>query len=69
MGMNTARKRLVPISFAAQLLHVPRAWLAAECESGRLPHLRAGDKILVDLLKIENILWERAQKPASEVRP
>lgn len=64
MGMDTVlvHHRLFPLPFAAKYLRVPPDWLRAECDAGRLPHLKAGDKVLVDLAKIEKLLWERAQK-------
>ena len=53
--------RLFPLGFSARYLRVPEAWLRTECESNRLPHLRAGDAILVDLNRVERLLWQRAQ--------
>jgi hypothetical protein len=46
----------------ARLLHVPLAWLRAEAEAGRLPHLRAGKALLFDADLVERLLLERARQ-------
>jgi hypothetical protein len=56
---------LAPLLEASRLLRVPAAWLRAEAEAGRLPHLRAGKSILFDVDLVERLLIERARRPVS----
>jgi len=58
--MNSTTK-LIPLSVTASRLHVPATWLRAEAEAGRIPHLRAGKRLLFDLVVVERILLERAR--------
>jgi len=58
--MKKPTDKLVPVQRAANLLHVPSNWLRAEAEQGRIPHLRAGARILVDVDAIERLLVRRA---------
>jgi hypothetical protein len=53
---------LLPLGQVARLLHLPSAWLRAEAEAGRLPCLRAGKAILMELETIEAILIERSRQ-------
>ena len=46
----------------ARHLRVPVAWLRAEAEAGRIPHLRAGTQLLFDPATVEHILQERAKQ-------
>jgi hypothetical protein len=41
---------------------VPAAWLRAEADAGRLPHLRAGSAYLFDVDTVERLLLERARR-------
>lgn len=61
MSTEPLHYRLFPLGFSARYLRVPPEWLRGECESGKLPHLKAGNKILLDLHIVERLLWERAQ--------
>lgn len=46
----------------ARWLGVPTAWLHAEADAGRLPHIKAGNVYLFDAETVERILRERAAK-------
>jgi len=58
--------RLLNIGPMARLLRVPVAWLRAEAEAGRIPHLKAVNSLLFDAETVERVLLERARK--TEVR-
>jgi hypothetical protein len=60
--MNASPTSLLPLAMTARLLHVPAAWLRAEAEAGRIPHLRAGKVLLFDPDLVEKLLIERARK-------
>jgi len=51
----------IPIQNAAQQLGLPRAWLRDECESGRLPCLRAGRRLLIPIVEVKRELAARAR--------
>lgn len=51
---------LMPTPAAARHLRVPAAWLRQEVESGRVPALRAGARLLVHVPTVERILLNRA---------
>jgi hypothetical protein len=57
----SAKPALLPLGQTARLLQVPAAWLRAEAEAGRLPHLKAGKALLFDVDSVEQILIERAR--------
>ena len=65
LGMNTTHEHetppLVPLATMARRLRIPMNWLRAECEAGRLPHLRAGRAILFDPEAVDRVLAERAR--------
>jgi len=52
---------LIPLRQAAHCLGVPTTWLRGEVNDGRLPGLRAGASILVDLPTIRRLLLARAR--------
>jgi len=54
-------ERPIPVNRAARLLNIPVGWLRAEVEGGRLPGLKAGRALLVDLPTIADRLAERAR--------
>lgn len=56
----------LPLNVAARCLRVPAAWLREEIEAGRLPALRAGRAILVDVATVASILAERARTERGE---
>jgi hypothetical protein len=51
----------VPLNEAARALCVPPRWLREEILRGRLPGLRAGDRILVHVPTVRHYLSERAR--------
>jgi len=53
---------LLPIRFVARRLRVTVAWLRAEALAGRVPHLNAGGRILMNLATVEKALAERAAR-------
>ncbi len=60
-GMMSDHPSLVPLGYAARRLHVPARWLRNEALAGRIPHLRAGNRIVFDAELVERILIERAR--------
>lgn len=48
----------------ATRLGVPAAWLRSEAQAGRVPHLRAGRRILFNPAAVERVLLERANREA-----
>lgn len=48
---------------------VPRGWLRAEAEAGRVPHLRAGERLLFRAALVERVLLARAADKAPNPRP
>lgn len=46
----------------ARRLRVTQAWLRDEAEAGRIPHLKAGDRLLFDPETVERVLLERARQ-------
>ena len=61
MESTTFNRDPVPVNQAARALRVPVRWLRGEVEGGRLPGLRAGNVILVDLPTVKAMLAERAR--------
>lgn len=61
--MNTipAPQAFVPVDIAATRLGVPAAWLKTEAEAGRVPCLRAGRRLLMNVRMVRRALAERAQ--------
>jgi len=53
-----------PVKHVATQLGVPAAWLRREAAAGRLPHLRAGRRILVNRTAIEKALARLAERAA-----
>jgi len=64
--MNTTEvqetETFVPVRRAAPRLGVPAAWLKAEALADRLPHLRAGRRLLMNVATVERALQDRAAK-------
>lgn len=63
---NTPESEAVPHNVAARALGVPAGWLREEVESGRLPGLVAGGRVIVHLPTVEALLAERAKGGAGE---
>ena len=51
---------LVNLPTLAQRLRLSKAWLKAEVESGRLPHLKAGRRLLFNVDAVRRHLLARA---------
>lgn len=52
----------LPLSAMARRLRVPQTWLRAECEAGRLPHLKAGSSLLFDAEAVETAIRQRLRE-------
>jgi hypothetical protein len=52
----------LPLYIVARRLGVPANWLRAEAEAGRVPHLKAGRRVLLNLDVVCNLLAERAKR-------
>lgn len=48
----------------ARLAHVKVSWLREECDAGRIPHLRAGDRYLFDEISVLTCLSKKASGAA-----
>lgn len=59
--MNEKRELLTLRSMAARL-RVTAKWLRQEADGGRIPHLKAGGRILFNAEAVERLLAERAAK-------
>lgn len=55
------RPKLVPLGATAARLQVPQKWLRGEAEAGRVPHLKAGQRLLFDIALVERELLKRAR--------
>lgn len=65
-GMDTKQnpEAFISLRVAAARLGVPAAWLKSEAEANRIPHLRAGRRILVNVRAVRAALIERSGQPA-----
>ena len=54
------QSEFIPLRRAAMRLGVPIAWLRAESDAGRLPHLKIGQRRLLNLDAVRRALAERA---------
>jgi hypothetical protein len=52
--------RVVPLGVMARLCHVPSKWLRAEAEAGRIPALKAGDRLVFRPDVVLPLVAERA---------
>ena len=53
---------LLSLPSLADAMKLPRRWLKAEADAGRIPHFRVGHRYRFDLHAVESALAERAQK-------
>lgn len=68
-AMNaTQPEPFVSLLTAAQSLGVPAAWLKSEAKAGRVPHLRAGRRLLFNPVLVERVLLERSKCEEASVR-
>jgi excisionase family DNA binding protein len=64
--VNERTETFLPPESTADRLGVPVAWLRREAQAGRIPHLKAGRRILFNPELVERVLLERtAGKEAS----
>ena len=63
--MNENHKPFIGIRHAAVRLGVPIAWLVSEAQAGRIPSLRAGKKIVVNVDDVRESLQMRAKGEVS----
>lgn len=66
--MNTTPpiETFISVDRAAVRLGVPAAWLRAEARAGRVPCLRAGKRLLVNVAMVRRALAERAERDAKK---
>ena len=53
-------ERLVSLTNLARLLGVPAKWLREEATAGRIPHLKAGTRLLFNAAVVKRTLLKRA---------
>ena len=63
---DTPNETFQPLRLVASRVGVPAAWLRAEAEAGRVPHLRAGRQILISREQAEQALLRRAASMSTE---
>ena len=61
--MMNAAPKLLTLCAMARRVHVTQKWLKSEAEAGRVPHLKAGDRLLFDPDSVEKLLlqWARGE--------
>lgn len=58
--MSNPPPELVPLAVLARTLRIPAAWLKAETAAGRIPHLKAGRRLLFNPEAVKRCLVQRA---------
>lgn len=53
--------KLLPLELVARRVRVTARWLRDEIDAGRIPHLRAGRRVLLDPEIVEAALLRRAR--------
>jgi hypothetical protein len=69
VDMKSLPPKPLPLNKAARSLCVPAGWLRAEVEARRLPALRAGRAILIDVPTVAKLLAQRAQQIEGNAEP
>lgn len=64
---HTPSARLVSLPKLSRHLAVPATWLRREALAGRIPHLRAGSRLLFDVDLVEQVLLARLREQATAV--
>jgi len=64
--MKNDEPKLIPLFAMAQRLYVPAKWLRQEAEAGKIPHLKAGNKIVFNPYVVEKLLIKRATKGGND---
>lgn len=57
----------MPLEQIAVRLGVPASWLKSEAEAGRVPHIKAGRRVLFHRDTVERALAERATREVASV--
>lgn len=65
-GENARTESFLPLRRAAIRLGVPAAWLRADADAGRVPHLHVGRRLLLNPAAVEEVLMKRAREAAQE---
>lgn len=60
--METMRRGLMPLRYAARKYKIPESWLAREARAGRLPCLVADGAVLFDEAALLDALHKQASK-------
>lgn len=60
--MEISKPKLLLVGPMARRLRVTVKWLRDEAEAGRIPHLKAGQRLLFDPETVERVLLERARQ-------
>lgn len=63
--MTYSPPKLLGLGTMARRLRVSTAWLRAEAEADRLPHVKAAQQILFSPDAVERILLKRAEQVSS----
>jgi hypothetical protein len=64
----TQREPFVSLLAAANSLGVPAAWLKAEAQAARVPHLKVGRRILFNVARVERALLDRCEVAEGSAR-
>jgi len=59
--MDTPQETSEPLKIAASRIGIPASWLKSEAEAGRLPAIRVGKRLLVNVEQVESALLEKAE--------
>ncbi len=63
------RRTFTTLHDIARRLGVPAEWLRTEATAGRVPHIRAGRRLLFHAEDVERVLRERAGQEEREGQP
>ena len=64
-----ATRTFIPLHALSRQLGLPAAWIKVEAEAGRIPHLRAGRRLMFNSDAVERILIDRARQQAGKSEP
>jgi hypothetical protein len=66
--LRDAKLAFISVDLAAARLNLSSAWLRRECEAGRVPALRVGQRFMVDLNAAHAALVQRSVESCSPQR-
>lgn len=66
---NASSESFLPLRHVAVRLGVPMAWLSAEAEAKRIPHILAGRRVLANQHAVERSLLDRAAASVQREEP